>query len=166
VKDWNAVPYKQVYKCCRDDDNTHRPMKDRDGSWDFSGWCYLENRGTEKFPNFQRVHLRDLNAGTLSWQGVSIWPTNPDELAKLEIPVITWELRRTSRRAVVTRAGLTSWLEFCRAGSGNTYPNLLWVSFVEAITSEHLNITNKGLTWEWLNKDHVYEELFRLTEGR
>ena len=47
VKDWNAIPYKQVFDCCMEDKGKIvKPV--------VRGWCWFANDGTALIPNFNR----------------------------------------------------------------------------------------------------------------
>ncbi len=90
AKHWNALPYKQLFWCCAEDENG--PIRNSDGSIKIEGWCYFKNTGDTQNANFIKQFQKREGESDLWDDGSGVWTHSTHELADLEIPVIEWEI--------------------------------------------------------------------------
>jgi hypothetical protein len=149
VKDWNAIPYKQQFKCCK---VTERGLPTKPFQ---VGWCHFQNKGTKEAPDFKLV-FGGLKDGQLWSSGTALWPGMSHELSDLELPVIRWELRVSGQN--IPR--LTRWKNSMDAvAKANNTENAVWAAYKKAYVVQKWIYANNGWSWVWRDESKVYEEI-------
>ena len=148
VKNWNAIPYKQLFWCCQFKDSVPNVAK--------NGWCYFKNDGTKIAPSF-KIKLQKDKEDDLWEMGKALFPSKWHELGDLEVPVITWEISQTTDPRQITV--LKNYRTQMQGYVGNQTENPVWTAYKKAYEDEKGKYEAAGLTWKWKLPNNVYSEI-------
>ncbi|MEI7881496.1 MAG: hypothetical protein WCI95_11545 [bacterium] len=151
VKEWDAIPYKQLFHCFLD--RTGQPGFEETGK---KGWCYFQNYGSAEAASF-RINVQQTGESDLWAPGAGIWKHSDQELAHLEIPVSNWQIRKTTAAGMHSRiaARLSQYNGALKIGD---VTNRVWVKYKEAIDRAKREYQQYAVTWRWKLPDHVYSD--------
>jgi RHS repeat-associated protein len=162
VENWNAIPYKQLFRCCKKDDNNEL-QKDQRGNFSDQGWCYFKadvrmqgvGRNRQLILSY-KVQKQNDNERDLWDPGVAILPTSTHELADFEIPVIKWEMAHQSGGA---KSDLNKLLVFVNKLKSNANSiDSAWGKYKTAVEAEKKIYKDAGFEWKWKLPNNVYSE--------
>jgi RHS repeat-associated protein len=163
VAEWNAIPYKQLFKCCRwTTSGGHRiaPIDGGEYSGERHSWCYFQNMGDSLNPRFELATFKPGDKAL--WDsGKGVFRNNIHELANLELPVRRWQYNRLTGRE--QRGYLQYVNQMINALNGADDVNPVWTAYKEAYRDEIHFYMAFGFEWQWRDEAKVYSEFLDLT---
>jgi len=159
VKEWAAIPYKQVFWCCGEDKNGN-VIKGPNGEPLFKGWCYFRNIGTMNHPKIEKVLIKKpidkIIQNDLLWgDGTQVSPFNKEQFAESEIPMYNWNLKvvKNKNQLQATRDAIDKINNMLNIEAAS------WIAFRHAHQNEKARYAQLNLKWKWYDENKVYEQI-------